>query len=366
VPNYLVLLGGGKSTRYGKDKLSEKFMGKSVVDILFSSIPWQLFDEVVWVGNASKVPAKYRRQVIVAPPGETRYLSVKNGLDKLNVDDGDKVLIHDGARFLASHSMFERVIAYLDRCDVVYPAIPPTDALRFHHENEIKTVSREHVYRVQTPQGFRGNVIKAIVQSEHKDVYDEVMIAEKLGFRICRVDGDITNIKLTYPEDIRQMEKCISRFIPIQSIGIGFDSHMVGEGGFLYVGGVKVSDEYHSIGWSDGDALLHATVDAILSAYGVSEDIGSLFPPGNMDYKGIRSTELLRRVVEKYGPVSQMSAVVILSKVKLKSFRSAIIGEIKKLIGADKVAITFKTAEGFDDNLYIAYVIVSVVRRDEA
>ncbi len=365
MPNYLILLGGGKSTRYGKDKLSETFMGRSVVDVLFSSIPWTLFDKVVWVGDAAKVPSKYVKPVVIAPPGETRYLSVKNGLSRLNVEGGDKVIIHDGARFLASSDIFEKVIAYLDRCDVVYPSIPPTDALRFHHESEIKTVSRDHVYRVQTPQGFRGSVIKAIIQSDYRDVYDEVMIAEDLGFRICRIDGDITNVKLTYPDDIRQMERCISRFIPIQSIGIGFDSHVIGESGSLYVGGVKVSDEYHSIGWSDGDALIHATVDAILSAFGVAEDVGSLFPPGDMSYKGIRSTELLSRVVKKYGPVSQMSAVVILSKVKLKAYRSAIIEGIKKLIGADKVAITFKTAEGFDDNLYIAYVVVSVLRRDD-
>ncbi len=359
--SHLILLGGGKSVRYGRDKLREKVFGRSVLDVLFSAIPYKLFKTVVWVGSPAVVPDRYREKLVYASPGNTRHGSVRNGIAKIKFDDDDKILIHDGARFLVSSILFERVIAHLDVCGAVYPAIPPTDALRYHGEEGIKTVSREHIYRVQTPQGFRGSVIRYILSQNADNVYDEIMIAEKGGFSICHVRGEVSNIKLTYGEDIQDIESCVRRLSPHASIGIGFDTHLIGKGGTLYVGGVPVSDEFHSIGWSDGDALLHATVDAILSSYGVSSDIGELFPPGDDRYKDISSARLVERVVNTYGPVESISSVVVLSPVKLKPFRFDIIESIKRLTGASQVALTFKTAEGLREDLYMAYVVA--VRR---
>jgi len=361
VASHLILLGGGRSSRYGKDKLREKILNRYVLDVLFSSIPYKLFKTIVWVGSPNVVSERYRDQLIYASPGDTRHKSVRKGISLIEFDDDDKILIHDGARFLASRSLFERVLAHLDVCSAVYPAIPPTDALRHHGEDGIKTVSREHIYRVQTPQGFRGSVMRYILSQNADDVYDEIMLAEEGGFSICHVRGEVTNIKLTYGEDIHDIESCVRRLYPPTGIGIGFDTHLIGKGGSLYVGGVQVSDEFYSIGWSDGDALLHAIVDAILSSYGVSADIGELFPARDDKYKGISSSRLVEEVVNTYGPVESISAVVVLSMVKLKPFRSDIIESIKRLTGANQVALTFKTAEGLREDLYMAYVVA--VRR---
>lgn len=358
--NYLVILGGGKSVRFGSDKLNTKLLGKPVLDILFSNIPWNLFDDIVWVGDKEKVPSRYRSHILVAPAGDTRFHSVKNGVSYIDIAEDDKVIIHDAARFLVTSDLFLRVLAYLDKCDVVYPSLPAVDALRIHTDHEVRTISRENVYRVQTPQGFRGKVFHKILNFNEHLLYDEVMIAEKLGFSICKVDGDITNIKLTYSDDIVSIEKFIQRFSKPLGIGIGFDSHVVEAGGFLYVGGVKVSDEFHSVGWSDGDALLHAIIDAILGAHSVYADVGTLFPPGDMRYKNIRSTDLVRDVIGRYGSVHSISSIVILGKVKLKDYRNDIVSMIKELTLAKNVSISFKTPEGLSDNLYMAYAIVTV------
>jgi len=358
--NYLVILGGGKSVRFGSDKLNARLLGKPILDILFSNIPWDLFDDIVWVGDREKVPARYRSDILVAPAGDTRFHSVKNGVSRLDIAENDKVVIHDAARFLVTSELFLKVLAYLDRCDVVYPALPAVDALRIHTNDEVRTISRENLYRVQTPQGFRGRVFYEILNYDESLLYDEVMVAEKLGFSICKVDGDITNIKLTYEDDIVSIEKFIQRFSRPLGIGIGFDSHVVGAGGFLYVGGVKVSDELHSVGWSDGDALLHAIIDAILGARGVYADVGTLFPPGDTRYENIRSTELVRNVVKQYGPVHSISSIVVIGKVKLRNYRNDIVSMIKELTLAKKVSVSFKTPEGLNDNLYMAYAIVTV------
>ncbi len=98
-----------------------------------------------------------------------------------------------------------------------------------------------------------------------------------------------------------------------------------------------------------------------MSSYGVSADIGELFPPGDDRYKGISSSRLVEKVVKTYGPVESISAVVVLSAVKLKPFRSDIIKSIKRLTGANQVALTFKTAEGLREDLYMSYVVA--VRR---
>ena len=97
--NYLVILGGGKSVRFGSDKLNARLLGKPILDILFSNIPWDLFDDIVWVGAREKVPARYRSDILVAPAGDTRFYSVKNGVSHLDIAEDDKVIIHDAARF---------------------------------------------------------------------------------------------------------------------------------------------------------------------------------------------------------------------------------------------------------------------------
>jgi 2C-methyl-D-erythritol 2,4-cyclodiphosphate synthase len=77
--------------------------------------------------------------------------------------------------------------------------------------------------------------------------------------------------------------------------GIGYDLHRLEPGRTLFLGGIEIPHTAGLAGHSDGDALIHALIDALLGAMGEG-DIGQLFPDLDPRFKGIRSTELLRDV----------------------------------------------------------------------
>ena len=80
-------------------------------------------------------------------------------------------------------------------------------------------------------------------------------------------------------------------------IGIGYDIHKLIEGRDLIIGGVKITHEMGLLGHSDADVLIHALIDAMLGALAL-DDIGTLFPETDPQYKGIDSTILLKKVYE--------------------------------------------------------------------
>lgn len=77
-------------------------------------------------------------------------------------------------------------------------------------------------------------------------------------------------------------------------VGIGYDSHRLVAGRALVLGGVTIAYDRGLEGWSDGDAVTHALIDAILGASGLG-DIGQMFPPDNPKWKDANSLDLLRR-----------------------------------------------------------------------
>ena len=90
------------------------------------------------------------------------------------------------------------------------------------------------------------------------------------------------------------------RFININKVnyGIGFDVHRLIPGRKLYLGGLKVKSKLGTLGHSDGDPVLHAIIDSILGACAMG-DIGSMFSDKKKAFKNIRSTILLKRVLNK-------------------------------------------------------------------
>ena len=132
-------------------------------------------------------------------------------------------------------------------------------------------------------------------------------------------------------------------------VGYGEDVHRLAPGRRLVLGGVEIPSERGPLAHSDGDALLHALTDALLSAIGEG-DIGSLFPDTDPRHKGQDSREFLKEAlarVEKRGlRVAQISAVVVLDQPKLGPYREAIGKSLKALLGTDEVGLTFKTSEG--------------------
>ena len=106
-------------------------------------------------------------------------------------------------------------------------------------------------------------------------------------------------------------------------MGIGYDIHPLKKGSHLVVGGMKISGELSSDGHSDGDALIHAIIDAILGAANLG-DIGQFFPSDEKEWKGMNSTHFLSTTIKKVRSVGykleHVDTVVILQKPEIRQF----------------------------------------------
>ena len=104
-------------------------------------------------------------------------------------------------------------------------------------------------------------------------------------------------------------------------VGFGFDVHQLAEGHDFWLGGIKVEHYKGAVGHSDADVLIHAICDALLGAAALG-DIGVHFPDTSMEFKGIDSKILLKRVVdlirEKGYEIGNIDATVSLQKPKIK------------------------------------------------
>ncbi len=135
---------------------------------------------------------------VVVAGGPTRSASVRAGLQAVP-DDAVFVLVHDAARPVPLPAVWERVVDALDGgAEAVVPVVSVTDTLR---EREGATVDRERLVAVQTPQGFRLDVLRR-AHAAQADGPDDASLAEAVGARVVLVDGDPSNIKITDPSHL--------------------------------------------------------------------------------------------------------------------------------------------------------------------
>ncbi len=134
-------------------------------------------------------------------------------------------------------------------------------------------------------------------------------------------------------------------------VGTGWDLHKLASGRKLVLGGIEIPSEKGCVGHSDGDALIHAVIDALLGACGL-DDIGTLFPDTDPAYKDADSTKLLTQVVSKIKAlgftVINLDTTVILQTPKLGSFKPQIKERLATLLDLEigAVGVKAKTAEG--------------------
>ena len=105
--------------------------------------------------------------------------------------------------------------------------------------------------------------------------------------------------------------------------GIGYDVHQLAKGELLTIGGVDIPSSFGSVGHSDGDALTHAMVDALLGASALG-DIGQFFPSNDDTWKGVPSSYFLadavKRIREAGFKINNIDATIILQKPKLEEY----------------------------------------------
>lgn len=130
-------------------------------------------------------------------------------------------------------------------------------------------------------------------------------------------------------------------------VGIGYDVHRLAPERKLVLGGVEVPSPQGLVGWSDADVLTHAIIDALLGAAAMG-DIGSHFPPGDPQYKGISSLVLLRRVVDMLGKkgwqVGNIDATIVAEQPKLRNHIDNIRKKLAQSLGVDIGLVSIKAS----------------------
>jgi 2-C-methyl-D-erythritol 4-phosphate cytidylyltransferase len=137
----------------------------------------------------------------VVPGGENRFHSVRNALAR--VPASGLVAIHDGVRPLVSEATIAASFRMASLNGNAVPVIPVNESIRLVSESGNEPVQREHLRIVQTPQVFRAaRIMEAYEKAPHDRFTDDATVLELLGEKICLVEGNRENIKITYPGDL--------------------------------------------------------------------------------------------------------------------------------------------------------------------
>lgn len=133
--------------------------------------------------------------------GETRFHSVRNGLDATS--ESTLIAVHDGVRPLVSRDTLDRCFTRAAEKGIAIPVLPANESLREGMMERSVAVNRSRFFMVQTPQVFDGKLIReAYLQSWSPEFTDDASVVEKNGHPVQMVLGNRENIKITHPEDL--------------------------------------------------------------------------------------------------------------------------------------------------------------------
>ncbi len=213
-----ILVAGGSSTRFGRPKQFEEIGGLPMYQFVartFSRI--ESIGRIVLVGpsahlaemTAGMIQFGTHTEWSVIEGGESRQESVSKGLSSLsNGTDVSIVLVHDVARALIAESIIQAVIESAREHGAAIVAIPVVDTLKRASDGVVEsTVSREHLWRAQTPQGARIDLLRKALHEAAELGFqgtDEAELLEQIGVKPWIVDGSERNFKLTYSEDLER------------------------------------------------------------------------------------------------------------------------------------------------------------------
>lgn len=367
---WAILVAGGLGNRFGGDlpKQFQPLGSKRVIDYsmeLFQSLEYLQGAILVlppdFIGEEkSRQAARGGSSWSFVTGGLTRQKSVQNGLGAVD-PAADWVIVHDVARPLVSADIVKRTLEGAKETGSAVCAMPVADTLKRSEDHRFvsKTLSRDKLYSIQTPQVFSKKILdEALRWAESKglDETDEAGLLEKMGHRIKLVEGSVSNFKITRQQDLDLAEGFLAKnrrkeVMSEVRIGQGYDVHAFAEGRPLILGGVTVPFEKGLAGHSDADALLHAVCDALLGA--VAEgDLGNHFPDTDPQYKGISSLKLLehcgRLVLEKGFAITNVDATLVCQRPKLAPFIPEMRANIARTLSLEvgRVSVKATTEEG--------------------
>ena len=338
-----IICAAGKGSRAGfeKNKLLVPFQDETALFKTLSAFNFPAIDEIVVTSSQedfdeiSTLCTRFANAKAVLG-GEDRSHSVYNALQATGADI---VLIHDGARPFVTRKVIENCIESVKTSGSGICAIECRDTVAVVKNGKIISVpARDTLRQIQTPQGFfRENILCAYERAF--EINDGVYTDDSSVFaRFCGAPhlcaGSIENKKLTYAEDFTDnAARC----------GFGVDTHAFGKKqDFIVLGGVKIPSESGLIAHSDGDVLVHAVMDALLSAAGL-KDIGHYFPDSDERWAGANSMDMLSHVValiaeQGYG-VKNLSVAIQAEKPRMAKYIDEIKSRLSSVLKVDETAI---------------------------
>ena len=221
---HLLIPAAGMGRRMGSDrnKLLLKLLGKPILSWTLSAAANS--QTVEWIGIIGQPPdfddfknilsqLKLPIPVELIVGGDTRQESVYNGLQALP-ESAESVMIHDGARCLATAELFDRCTEVFNNCQGFIAAIPVKDTIKVvdGQQNITATPDRNNLWAAQTPQGFQVDLLKQC-HSQGKQagwsVTDDAALFEKCDLTVKIVEGEETNLKVTTPIDLAIAESIL-------------------------------------------------------------------------------------------------------------------------------------------------------------
>ena len=229
---FAVLLAGGVGSRMGNVEKPKQYINIGDRPIIIHTVEKFFLNEVFekilvlcpeqWISHTKNLIRKYvgeTDRIRVIAGGETRNETIMNAIGfiegEYEVDDETIILTHDSVRPFVTQRMIEENIEYARKYGACDTAVPCTDTIVQSEEGKIISVvpDRSKLYQGQTPQTFRLKKLKALYESltegEKEILTDAAKIFVMKGEDVYLVQGEVSNIKITYPYDLRVAETLI-------------------------------------------------------------------------------------------------------------------------------------------------------------
>jgi 2-C-methyl-D-erythritol 4-phosphate cytidylyltransferase len=218
---YALVVAGGKGTRI-KSKLPKQFLELGGLPILMHTInAFYRYSEKItiilvlpeddfstWESLCEK--HSFQKNIILQKGGDSRFQSVKNGLEKIEGDG--LVAIHDGVRPLVSEDIIGASFRLAAVHQSAVAAVRLKESIRMTDQDNTKAMDRSRFRLIQTPQTFQVDLIRRAYQmKEDTSLTDDASVAERAGHIISLFEGSYENIKITTPEDLIVAEALLNK-----------------------------------------------------------------------------------------------------------------------------------------------------------
>jgi 2-C-methyl-D-erythritol 4-phosphate cytidylyltransferase len=216
---YLIIPASGTGSRFGL-KTPKQFYRLEGKEILIHTLnrfnPNKRIKSIFvstgkeYVNKISALIKKHKINKVenVCVGGKHRQDSVYNALKKINCKPDDIIIVHDAVRPFISDKLINKLMDESKKHDCVVPGLPLTNTIKKTDKNGIviKTVPRENLWSIQTPQFFKyKKLIKAFELARKKKIIgtDEAALMEYAGFKVKVVEGESSNVKITTRKDVK-------------------------------------------------------------------------------------------------------------------------------------------------------------------